>query len=62
MPDTERDDPQAALRLRWGRTYDIGQVQGELWALKLDGTGEPVGPAVTPGELDAMIKAAERNR
>ncbi len=62
MPDTERDDPLAALRLRqrWGRIYDIGQVRGELWALKLDGTRDPVGPAVTPGELDAMIEAAER--
>ena len=59
MPGTERDDRLAALRLRWGRTHDIGQVQGELWALKLDGTGEPIGPAGTPDDLDAMIGDAE---
>ena len=56
-----RADAHEALRLQHdhGATYDTGWAVDGWWALRLDGTGEPVGPAATPDGLDAMIKADE---
>ena len=57
---TGKEDVHAVrLREKWDREYDTGRVAGEWWAIRLDGTGEPVGPAGTPDDLDAMIRAAE---
>ena len=55
-------DTEAAVRRRWRDVYDIGWVAGEWWALRLDGKGDPVGPAGTPGDLDAMIEADHDSR
>ncbi len=59
MPDRSVEGARVWLRQRWGRTYDTGWVAGEWWALRLDGTGDPVGPAGTPDDLDAMIEDTE---
>lgn len=64
MPNGDRKDAHAAMRLRKdrGATWDTGWIAGEWWGVPLTDSGGPVGPAATPGELDAMIEAAEKER
>lgn len=62
MTDRDHKDAAAAMQLRrdWEpKGWDTGWAGDRWWALRLDGTGEPIGPAATPEKLDALLAAEE---
>ena len=58
MPNGDRKDAREAMQLKedWEpKGWDTGWAGGAWWALPTTNDGGPVGPAATPGELDAML-------